>query len=218
MLVHLWNVSFARQVPFSALENVDNYVPSHRFWSFLTSAARSQGIESLGFHVGHKFGADCADPQLTRLLRRSPTLYQGLVKASELTNKTITHCRLGLIQPPGSRCVYFYHRPSCSAKNPAIDQIGWFGLMMLIGAVRVFAGPKWCPYRIGLMKNHTPYDCVLEQFPNTEFRIPANRGDQAEDLVPSVARSGRYRYNLPERFSTASGRQRVALFIAASVA
>lgn len=159
MLVHLWNVSFARQVPFSALENVDNYVPSHRFWSFLTSAARSQGIESLGFHVGHKFGADCADPQLTRLLR-----------------------------------------------------------MMLIGAVRVFAGPKWCPYRIGLMKNHTPYDCVLEQFPNTEFRIPANRGDQAEDLVPSVARSGRYRYNLPERFSTASGRQRVALFIAASVA
>ncbi len=158
-------------MPFSALENVNNYVPSHRFWTFLINAVRNEGIDSLGFHVGHKYGANCADPKLTDLLRRSPTLYHGLMKASELINKTVTHCQVGLIPLPNRRYDYFYHRPSCDADNSVIDQIGWFGLMTLIGMVRVFTGPKWCPDEIGLMTYRTPCDSIREQFPDTCIRL-----------------------------------------------
>lgn len=72
-------------LPYYTLENVDNFVPSQRFWSFLVNMAYSQGIEDLGFRVGRRFGANCADPHLTSLLHESLTMYQGLLKASDLT-------------------------------------------------------------------------------------------------------------------------------------
>jgi AraC-like DNA-binding protein len=158
-------------LPYAALEKVDNYVPSHRFWAFLVNMARREGILDLGFRVGQRYGADSADPHMTELLRRSPTLYQGLLQASELTNKTISHCQLGLLQPPHSGHTYFYHRPSCDADNPAIDQIGWFGLTTLIGMVRVLAGPQWQPAEIGVMTDHTACRYIREQFPGTRIRL-----------------------------------------------
>ena len=158
-------------LPFAALDNVDNYVPSHRFWAFLVNMARSEGILDLGFRVGHRFGANSADPHLTDLLRRSPTLYNGLSRASDLTNRTISHCRLGILQPTHCEHAYFYHRPSCDADNPAIDQIGWFGLTTLIGMVRVFAGPHWQPAEIGLMTDQMPCRSIRERFSGIPIRL-----------------------------------------------
>lgn len=133
--------------------------------------ARREGILDLGFLVGRRYGADSADPHMTALLCRSPTLYRGLLQASELSNKTVTNCHIGLLQPPHGEQSYFYHRPSCDADNPAIDQIRWFGLNMLIGAVRVFAGPHWQPTEIGVMTNHAPCRSIREQFPGTRIRL-----------------------------------------------
>ena len=157
-------------LPYCALESVDNYVPSQRFWSFLVNMAYSQGIKDLGFRVGLRFGANCADPHLTELLHQSPTMYQGLLKASDLTNRTITHCRLGIKQPPSCSYSLFYHRPSCDADNPAIEQIGWFGLMTLLGMVREFTGPQWQPAEIGIMTDRTPGRYIREYFPHTRIR------------------------------------------------
>lgn len=157
-------------LPFAALENLNNYVPSQRFWAFVGDMARSEGIEDLGFRVGLQFGADCADPQLSSLLRQSPTLYLGLITASELVNKTISRSRIGLLQAPLGENTYFYHRPSFDAHNPFIDQIDWFGLTSLIGMVRVFTGPQWQPTEIGLTTTHPPCQSIREQLPDTRIR------------------------------------------------
>jgi AraC-like DNA-binding protein len=133
--------------------------------------AHREGIADLGFRVGQAFGADSVDPQLTELLRRSPTLYRGLLAASELTNRTITNCRFGLLQPLDSDYTYFFHSPSCDARNPAIEQIGWFGLTTLIGMVRVFTGPKWHPTEIGVMTDRSPGLYIREQFWATRIRL-----------------------------------------------
>ena len=45
-------------LPWCALEDADNYVPSHGYWKFLACSARAEGIEDLGFRVGEKFGAN----------------------------------------------------------------------------------------------------------------------------------------------------------------
>jgi AraC-like DNA-binding protein len=157
-------------LPFEALGNVNNYVPSQRFWAFVGNMARSQGIEDLGFRVGQTYGADCADPHLSALLRQSPTLYHALVRASELVNKTISRSRIGLLQPPHGEHTYFYHRPSFDTHNPFIDQIDWFGLNALIGMVRVFAGPEWQPAEIGVTTHHAPCRSIREALPGTHIR------------------------------------------------
>jgi len=158
-------------LPLCALEDVNNYVPSHRFWAFLVNMAQSQGIEDLGFRVGCTFGADCADPHLTALLRRSPTLFHGLLKASKLINKTVSNCRVGVLQPLCSQHSYLFFSPSCDAHNPAIEQIGWFGLTTLLGMVRTYTGPRWQPTEIGVMTNHTPCRYIREQLPATHIQL-----------------------------------------------
>ena len=158
-------------LPVCALEDADNFIPSHRFWSFLVDMAFSEDMPDLGFHVGQKYGANCADPHLIELLRRSPTLYQGLLRASELANKTVSHCQVGILQPPHSQFAYFYHQPSCDAHNPAIEQIGWFGIMTLIGIVREFAGPRWQPTEIGVMVNHPTSRFIREQLADVPIRL-----------------------------------------------
>ena len=158
-------------LPWYALEDADNYVPSHGYWKFLACSARAEGILDLGFRVGEKFGAECADPHMTELLRKAPTLYQGLSKTSERVNRTVTHCRFGILQPPNCGSAYFYHSPSCDADNPAIEQIGLFGIMALIGMVRVYAGPQWQPAEIGLMTDQMPNLYIREHFPRTRMRL-----------------------------------------------
>ena len=157
-------------LPYYALESADNYVPSQRFWAFLVNTAYREAIEDLGFRVGQRFGANCADPHLTSLLRESPTMYQGLLKASSLTNRTITNCRVGILQPSDCSYSLFYHQPSCDVDNPAIEQIGWFGLMTLLGMVREFTGPKWQPSEIGIMTGRMPGPYIREHFPHTRIR------------------------------------------------
>ena len=158
-------------LPVCALEDLDNFIPSHRFWRFLIDTALSQDIPDLGFHVGQKYGANCADPHLTDLLVRSPTLYQGLTKASELINSTVSHCQVGFAQPPLSQYTRFFHSPSCDAKNPAIEQIGWYGILTLIGMARVFLGSEWRPNEIGIMVSHPPSRFIREQFAGTRIRL-----------------------------------------------
>jgi AraC-like DNA-binding protein len=158
-------------LPVCALEDVNNFVPSHRFWAFLVDMASSQDIPDLGFHVGQKYGANCADPHLTDLLVRSPTLYRGLKKASELINGTVSHCQVGLVRPPRSQYTYVFHKPSCDANNPAIEQIGWYGILTLIGMARVFLGSEWRPNEIGVMVNHPSSRFIREQFAGTRIRL-----------------------------------------------
>jgi AraC-like DNA-binding protein len=158
-------------LPWDALESADNYVPSHNFYKFIVRMSRSEGIPDLGFRVGEKFGADCADPRMTELLQRAPALYQGLTKANKRINRTVTHSVFGLRQPPNCDYTYYYHSPSCDADNLAIQQIGWFGIMNLIGMVRVYAGPQWQPAEIGLMTDEMPGHYIHEHFPRTRLRL-----------------------------------------------
>jgi len=159
------------RLPVSALENINNYVPSLRFYEFVANMAQREGIEDLGFRVGEKYGANCVDPRMTRLLRQSQTLFRGLRKASDLTNRTISRCRMGLARSADDGLTYLFHKPGCRYANVASDQIAWFGLMTMIGMVRVYAGPDWRPTKIGVMSRRRPSDYIFDQLPNTRIEL-----------------------------------------------
>jgi len=158
-------------LPFSALENINNYVPSQRFWAFVGNMAQRQGIEDLGFRVGQRHGADSADPHLSRLLRQSPTLHHALTKASELVNTTISGSYIGLLRQPGSGQSYLFSRSDVSAQTPFIEQADWVGMTALIEMVRLFAGPQWQPEKICLTTHQTPCHYIREQFPDTCIQV-----------------------------------------------
>jgi AraC-like DNA-binding protein len=158
-------------IPYRAIDDLNNYVPSHRFWAFLVTAARSEGIPDLGFLVGSRYGADSSDPKLSKLLQRSPTFHHALTTFCELNNKTISHCNTGVVRGPDGDHARIYHSPSCDRENPAITQIGWFGLTAVIGTIRIFTGPEWQPREIGVMTNRAPCDAICEEFPNTRIRL-----------------------------------------------
>lgn len=156
-------------LPFSALDNLHCFVPSQRFWTFVGDMARSEGIEDLGFRVGRRYGADCADPNLTRLLRRSPTLYDGLMQASAFVEGATSRNHIGLVLPPLGGQAHFIHQPSFGTRNSNFDQINWYGLTALIGMVRVYLGSEWQPGEIGLSTHHAPCRAIREQLPDTRI-------------------------------------------------
>jgi AraC-like DNA-binding protein len=158
-------------LPFGALEDVNHYVPSERFLAFVVNMAHREGIEDLGFRVGQRYGANCVDPHFSDVLRRLPTLYRGILKFSELTNKTVYRSHVGLLQSPFSEHAYFFHRPSCDPRSLAINHIGWFGLTTLIAVIRLFTGPRWHPSEIGVMTHHPPCRSIREQFYGTRIRL-----------------------------------------------
>lgn len=164
------------RLPVHALENDDNYVPSDRFWAFLVDMARREHMEDLGFRVGKAFGVNCPDPNIVEILGSTPTLYRGLSAAFAFANSTVTNCTMGLA--PSARAGYtcVFHSPSCAASNPAVEQIGWFGLMWSLGMLREYVGGAWQPTEIGLMTRRTPNRHIRDTFPDSRIRyaMPAS--------------------------------------------
>lgn len=156
-------------LPFHALDDINSYVPSHCFWSLVFETAMAEQIPDLGFRVGCFRGANSAEPAMRRLLDKAPTLYLGLRRGSELMNGTVTNCRIGLKPTPDGESMYFYHWPSCRGGNPAIEQIGGFGLMTLLDMVREYTGRDWQPARVGIISSREPTDFVRACFPSTQF-------------------------------------------------
>lgn len=184
------------RLPLHALENHNNYVPSANFYTFVTDMAARESIEDLGFRVGERFGANCGDPHMVALLRQSPTMFRGLSKASDLTNRTVSKCHLGLVRSQDNSQTYFYHQPGCGHRNLASDQIAWFGVMALIGMARVYTGRGWRPLEIGVMSHRKPTAHIFERLPNTRIRLSQSCSyialpHESISLLPAAEAGGR---------------------------
>lgn len=163
------------KLPYSALEDADHYVPSQRFYAFITDMAGREHLPYLGFQAGQGYGANGVDPRMVRLVRGSPTVYSGLSQASELINRTISHCQVGIEKSKDGRHAYFYHWPSCDKPGPAREQIAWFGLTVLMGIMRACIGPDWYPSEIGVAAVNAPDDPIRAHFPGARIRLWRSR-------------------------------------------
>ncbi|MGD9340571.1 MAG: helix-turn-helix domain-containing protein [Chromatiales bacterium] len=159
------------RLPYMALDQADVYVPSERFLRFLIGLVWREGIDDLGFLVGGRVGVNGIDPNLSRYLQRSPTLFEAMQAFAELSNRTVTNCHVGIAAAPGANVTRFYHSPSCKDSNPASAQIAWFGLMAMLGLVRTFRGPGWTPADIGVIGSAVPGETIRQAFSPTAFHV-----------------------------------------------
>jgi len=93
-------------LPYYALDNANDYVPSQRFWAFVTNASRHEGIEDFGFRVGQMLGENGIDAKLAILMRQSPTLFRGLSTYMKICNQTVTTSQMALVCSPQSGYTY----------------------------------------------------------------------------------------------------------------
>ena len=157
------------KLPITALDNVNLYIPSHRFWSFCGYMARREGIDDLGFLVGKKYGAYCADPNFHKVLSRSPTLYHALETTCKLIDKTTSRSKIWLHHPADFEGIRIYHQSSFDSYHPSINQMDWFALMGIIGIIQLFTGPRWRPSQMGLITKKKPGNAIREYLPDTHI-------------------------------------------------
>lgn len=157
------------KIPAQALDDINTYVPSQNFWAFVGNMSRNEDINDLGFRVGKEFGANCVDPNFSKMLSLSPTLYHGLKTTIQLATKTISNSRLWLSYSSRDGNIKFIHKPSFDASNPFLSQMDWFAIMGMIGIVKQFAGGHWQPKCIGLTLASEPTRSIREQLPGTRI-------------------------------------------------
>ena len=196
------------KLPVLALNDVNAYVPSQRFWTFAGNMALREGIDDLGFRVGKRFGANCADPNFSKILERSPTLYHALKTTCRLVAKTTSRSHMWLSQSSPEGNIKFIHHASFDASNRHISQMDWFAIMGMIGIVRIFAGPGWQPKCIGLTSRHEPARSIREQLPGTRLLLSQEYSYISVENsllgLPPLAHTGEMSNVMPRPYETVS--------------
>jgi AraC-like DNA-binding protein len=156
------------RLPVLAMGDPDCFIPSRNYWTFIANVARRKGMEDLGFQVGLQSGANAADPRLARRLARLPTLQQALDRFCKLASTEISQVALWL-EPADKNTHRLHYRTSYGCEHPAYVHFQWYGLMVTIAVIRLFAGERWQPHQIGLATDETPGKTIRAYFPNTRF-------------------------------------------------
>jgi len=156
------------RLPVRAMVDPDCFIPSRNYWTFIANITKRKGMEDLGFRVGLQSGANAADPGLARKLARLPTLYQALERFSKLASTEISQVALWL-EPAEKNTHRLHYRTSYDCEHPAYVHFQWYGLMAMIGVIRLFTDKHWQPGQIGLATDETPGKTIRSYFPKTRF-------------------------------------------------
>jgi len=157
------------RLPVLAMYDPDCFIPSRNYWNFIANIAEHEGINDLGFHVGLQSGASAVDQGLAKQLVRLPTLHQALDLLCKIASTEISQVHLWL-EPVDRNTHCLHYRTSFGPEHQAYEQFQWYGLVVMIVAIRLFAGAHWQPRQIGLGSARKPGRTISHYFSDTLFR------------------------------------------------
>ena len=155
-------------LPIMAMDDPDCFIPSRNYWDFVANVADREGIKDLGFRVGLQVGADAADPGLARRLAKLSSLHKALEQFCKFATIEISQVALWL-EPAENNTHRLHYQTSFGIEHPAYVHFQWYGLMATLAAIRLFAGKRWQPRKIGLGSTTKPGKTVQTHFPKTDF-------------------------------------------------
>lgn len=166
-------------------------LPEAQIWQLFECAARKYGCPEIGLHAGEKL--EIRDlGALGDQLQNSLTLFQCLNRYNETVSRYSSHAMFWL-ERHGE--VYQFCRQGIDLISFGQDYVEQFTIQVMIRIVRLSAGPKWLPARIGIQANSDEFfradpsfDCVEIQTarPVTSIQIPQILGAQT---IPSLCQS-----------------------------
>ena len=134
------------RIPCRALEDPDALISLHSATVFLDQAARSEGLATLGLLVGQRTAIDQLGT-FGMLVRRSPTLFEGINTAQRLSVAMNSGIRIWIERDENQ--VWIFHR-NLSPLSLGRQQVDLYGLALILNLIRLAAGPFWKPAEIRL--------------------------------------------------------------------
>ena len=155
------------KLPSRVIETPDCYAPTESVWAFIGDMARRQDIGDLGLRVGYFGGLQLLGHGLTGEVDHAPTLLQGLQNFSRVIHRESSEMACWLVEDQDE--VRFHLHKTFEPGVLGYRQTEWLGLIAMLTAIQVFAGPRWQPTRIAVRSKGPVPQLAHELFANTRF-------------------------------------------------
>jgi AraC-like DNA-binding protein len=155
------------RLPGNLMEIPDCYVPARSVFGFVGYMANKEGIDDLGFRVAYEKGLGLLAPTLGMKVCSGASLHDTMQRFCAGARVVSSNVRSWVVE--GNEEVRFYIRRPLEPGTPGYTQTEWISVVVMIGMVQLFAGPRWQPHRISLRTKKGVPPLARETFGNTRF-------------------------------------------------
>lgn len=145
----------------------NDYFPLIPALQFATIAQSSQGITDLGFRAVQRMHFGHMSDQLQAAVRHAPTLFSVLEQWCQLIQIEDNFVRYWLERHDDLLRVC--NSISGTAGTLHLEHTQWLQNVMMVYAIRQFAGPNWAPATIAFEARYTPGPETQSRWPHTRF-------------------------------------------------
>jgi AraC-like DNA-binding protein len=155
------------KLPAHVSDMPDCYAPTESVWAFIGGMARKEGIDDLGLRVAYFGGLRMLGHGLTTDVEQSPTLLAGIESFCKVIHRESSEMACWLVQDQDE--ARFHLHKTFEPEVLGYQQTEWLGLIAMLTAIQVFAGPDWQPVRISVRSKGPIPRLAHELFPDTQL-------------------------------------------------
>jgi len=155
------------KLPARVIDMPDCYAPTESVWAFIGTMARKEGIDDLGLRVAYFGGLRLLGHGLTRDIDQAETLLAGIERFCRVIHRESSEMTCWLVADEDE--ARFHLHKTFEPGVLGYTQTEWLGLVAMLTAIQVFAGPHWEPTRVALRSKAPIPQLAHELFPNTQF-------------------------------------------------
>jgi len=146
-------------------DELDNFIPLLRAWSFFDAAARAEDLK-LGWLVGEYVGDHNLNYTLLKELEGAATLYQAIYWLAQKIRVEASDLQLGIYERPDDVLVVMHYPGMLEA--PGYQHSQAYQIGVILDLIRHFLGRQWVPKYIGIESPRAPVG-IDELFPGTQI-------------------------------------------------
>lgn len=147
----------------------DCYAPTESVWAFIGTMARKESIDDLGLRVAYFGGLQLLGHGLSTQVDEAPTLLAGIDNFCRVIHRESSEMACWLAEDQDE--ARFHLHKTFEPGVLGYRQTEWLGLIAMLTAIQVFAGPRWQPTRIALRSKGPVPRLAHELFPDTQFLV-----------------------------------------------
>jgi AraC-like DNA-binding protein len=155
------------KLPTMLVDQADAQVPLLQSIDFLTKIVLSEGIDDLALRTRERSNIKDLHPVFLSSICSAPTLKTALETVFRLVSLENNYLDLWMLSDASEARICSRYRIPFDAQQTRLLELDIN--VVLVGIVRAFVGPRWCPEEMAFQSTLPLGRYVSEQFPNTRF-------------------------------------------------
>ena len=157
------------RLPTMLVDQPDAQVPLHQSLNFLNNMALSEGIDDLALRTRERSNINDLHPAFLSSICAAPTLKTALETVFRLVSLENNYLDVWMVSGASEAHICSRYRIPFDAEQTRLVELDIN--VVLVGIVRAFTGPRWCPEEMAFQSTLPPGRYVSEQFPNTRILL-----------------------------------------------